>query len=196
MSRGRRGRAGCLPGLPAVVFKTEAGRAPWASRPVMTMAARKTSRKSAGKAAKRATTTRPAARKSARKAAPRTERKIRPGFITHTELVSSDPAATKTWAVKAFGWKFGDSMPMPDGSTYHMWQFGEDQGGGIRPPSGPEGPGTVPYVEVPDIKAAHAKALQAGATEMMPPTAIPGSGGWISVVQAPGGPAIGLWGTK
>jgi predicted enzyme related to lactoylglutathione lyase len=77
-----------------------------------------------------------------------------------------------------------------------MWQFGDNQGGGIRQPNGPEGPGAVPYVEVPDIKAAHAKAIQAGATEMMPPTSIPGSGGWISIVQAPGGPAIGLWGTK
>ena len=163
-----------------------------ASGPVMPMATRKTPRKTA----KRAKTTRPAARKAAKKAAPRTERRIRPGFITHTELVSSDPAATKTWAVKAFGWKFGDSMPMPDGSQYHMWQFKEGTGGGIRANNPPEAPGTVPYVEVSDIQASYDKALKAGAAEMMAPMQVPGSGGWIAIVKAPGGPAIGLWGKK
>lgn len=139
--------------------------------------------------------------KAARKAAPKTstgpsvKRSIRPGFVSHTELASSDPAATKAWAEKVLGWKFS-SMAMPDGSQYHMWDFGDQMGGGIRGVKGPEPPCVVPYCEVKDIKAAHAKAVQAGATEMMPPTSIPGSGGWISVVQAPGGPAIGFWGQK
>lgn len=155
------------------------------------MATRKPARKPAtsGKKAAR----KPVPKKSA---GPSTRRKVRPGFISHTELASADPLATKAWAEKVLGWRFGPSMPMPDGTQYHMWDFGGQQGGGIRGVSGPEPPGTIPYCEVPDIKAAHAKAVQAGATEMMPPTPIPGSGGWISVVQAPGGPAIGFWGEK
>lgn len=152
------------------------------------------------KSAKRSTRPKAAARKTAKKAArkPATPaaRAIRPGFISHTELASADPAATKAWAIKAFGWKFGDAMPMPDGSLYHSWSFGESQGGGIRANQPPEAPGTVPYVEVKDIQAAYAKALKEGAAEMMPPMSIPGSGGWIAIVKAPGGPAIGLWGTK
>lgn len=173
----------------------------------MTMAARKTSRttrasrtaragRSARKTSKRAKTTRPAARKTPSANPSGMDRKIRPGFISHTELVSADPAATKEWAIRSFGWTFGDSMPMPDGSTYHMWQFQGGTGGGIRPPSGPEAAGAVPYVEVPNIKAAYDKALKAGASEMMPPMQVPGSGGWIAIVKAPGGPAIGLWGLK
>ena len=42
--------------------------------------------------------------------------------------------------------------------------------------SGPirsEMPGTIAYVEVPDIKAAYAKALKSGAKEMLPPMSIP-----------------------
>lgn len=139
------------------------------------------------------------AKKTAKKAAKptvRLERKIRPGFISHTELVSTDPAATKNWAATTFGWKFDNSMAMPDGGMYHMWSFGENQGGGIRGKNGPEMPGTIAYVEVPDIKAAYAKALKAGAKEMLPPMSIPGSGGWMAIVSAPGGPAVGLWGTK
>ena len=138
-----------------------------------------------------------AARKTAaKKPSGPMDRKVTPGFISHTEIASANPAATKEWAVKSFGWKFGESMPMPDGSTYHMWTYPQGTGGGIRSNNPPETPGTVPYVEVSDIKASYAKALKNGANEMMPPTQVPGSGGWIAIVQAPGGPAIGLWGTK
>ena len=135
------------------------------------------------------------ARKASKSTGPSAQRKVRPGFISHTEIASADPPATRAWAEKVLGWKFS-TMPMPDGSQYHMWDFGDQTGGGIRGNNGPEPPGTIPYCEVPDIKAAHAKAVKAGATEMMPPTSIPGSGGWISIVQAPGGPAIGFWGQK
>jgi predicted enzyme related to lactoylglutathione lyase len=122
-------------------------------------------------------------------------RKIRPGFISHTELASSDPAATAAWAKKALGWKFGEAMPTPAG-PYHMWSFGDNMGGGIRANNPPETPGSVPYVEVPAIKPAYQKALDAGATLMMPPSEIPGGNGWIAIVAAPGGPAIGFWAQK
>jgi predicted enzyme related to lactoylglutathione lyase len=148
-----------------------------------TMATRKTLKKSVKKAS----------RKSAKKAAP-PARKVRPGFISHTELASADPAATKAWAQKVLGWKFGDPMQTPNG-PYHMWDFGGNVGGGIRSHNPPEAPGFIPYCEVTDIKAAYAKAVKEGASPMMPPDEIPG-GGWIAIVQAPGGVPIGFWGTK
>jgi uncharacterized protein len=165
----------------------------------------KSGRKPARKAARsptRSSARRPARQRSARgkgaakRAGPGAgaSRKVRPGFISHTELASSDPAATKAWAQKVLGWSFGDAMPMPDGSQYHMWDFGHQMGGGIRASNPAEAPGAIPYCEVPDIQAAFDRAVRAGGTPMMPPTAIPGSGGWIAIVQAPGGPAIGLWG--
>ena len=122
-------------------------------------------------------------------------RKIRPGFISHTELASTNPDATVAWAKKVLGWKFGPAMPTP-GGPYHMWSFGDNIGGGIRTAQAPETPGSVPYCEVPRITAAYDKALQAGASSMMPPGEIPGGFGWIAIVRAPGGPAIGLWAEK
>ena len=171
---------------------------------------RKAARKSSGKAArkrgaasgarKKAASKRGArsgARKkaAAKKPAAPAHRKIRQGFISHTELASSDPVATKRWCQEVLGWKFGPSMPTP-GGDYHMWSFGDTSGGGIRNNNPPETPGTIPYCEVKDINASFAQALKAGATEMMPPTEIPGAGGSIAIVQAPGGVAIGFWGTK
>ena len=122
-------------------------------------------------------------------------RKVRPGFISHTELASADPEATVAWAKKALGWKFGAAMPTPAG-PYHMWSFGGDQGGGVRRSNAPEMPGTVPYVEVASITKAHDKAIAAGAKQMMAPSEIPGGMGWIAIVTAPGGVPIGLWAPK
>jgi uncharacterized protein len=119
-------------------------------------------------------------------------RKVRPGFISHTELASSDPAATKAWCQKVLGWSFGEPMPLPEGE-YHMWRFDEGSGGGIRAINPGEPGGAIPYVEVPDIKAAEAAARKAGGTTLMPPMEVPGAGGSICVVQAPGGVPIGFW---
>lgn len=124
-----------------------------------------------------------------------TTRGIRPGFISHTELASADPTATKEWCQKVLGWKFGDSMPTPAG-PYHLWNFGDNIGGGIRANNPPEFPGSIPYCEVPHTKAAYERALKAGATAMVPPDEIPGGNRWIAVVQAPGGVAIGFFGPK
>ena len=35
------------------------------------------------------------------------------GWITHTELASADPTATKAWCAKVLGWTFMPSVPMP-----------------------------------------------------------------------------------
>lgn len=167
----------------------------------MTMATRKTSKGKTTKTAGRkpASKGKPAAQRSAKQQADAramAARKVRPGgFISHTELVSSDPEATKAWAQKALGWKFMPSMPTPNG-PYHMWRFAENQGGGIRANNAPEAPGSIPYVEVADIRRTFDKAVKSGATPMMPPEEIEGGMGWIAVVQAPGGPAVGLWGAK
>jgi predicted enzyme related to lactoylglutathione lyase len=78
-----------------------------------------------------------------------------------------------------------------------MWALQDkSSGGGIRKNNPPETPGTVPYVEVTDIKAAYNRALKAGAIELAAPDEIPGGAGWIAIVQAPGGVAVGLWGPK
>jgi predicted enzyme related to lactoylglutathione lyase len=120
---------------------------------------------------------------------------VRNGVITHTELASADPAATMAWAKTALGWKFGEAVPTPSG-PYHMWRFETGTGGGIRSLNQGETSGATPYCEVPAIRAAWDKALEAGATAMMQPAEIQGGMGWIAVVSAPGGVPVGLWAPK
>jgi predicted enzyme related to lactoylglutathione lyase len=77
-----------------------------------------------------------------------------------------------------------------------MWRFANNTGGGIRSNNPPETPGSIPYVEVADIRAAFKRALGAGANEMVGPMALAEGMGWIAIVAAPGGVAIGFWGPK
>jgi predicted enzyme related to lactoylglutathione lyase len=77
-----------------------------------------------------------------------------------------------------------------------MWRFANETGGGIRVNNPPEVPGSIPYCEVADIHATYSKALAAGGTEMFAPDQLPGGMGWIAIVAAPGGVAIGFWSMK
>jgi predicted enzyme related to lactoylglutathione lyase len=115
--------------------------------------------------------------------------------VTHTELASNDPDATRAWCESVLGWKFDRSVPTPTG-PYFMWQTKMGTGGGIRANNPPEGPGSIPYVEFSDIKAAFSKAIKSGAVEMFGPNKLPGDAGWIAIVAAPGGVTIGFWAQK
>jgi len=114
------------------------------------------------------------------------------GWITHTDLASRDPAATKAWCIKVLGWTFKPSFPMP-GGEYHLFAYSAKGGGGIRPLDASEAPGSLPYVHVADAAAAFAKAIQEGAEEIMPPTRIM-EGVTLAMVRAPGGVPIGFSG--
>lgn len=115
------------------------------------------------------------------------------GWITHTELASSAPEATKAWCAKVLGWTFKPSFPVPGGGEYHLFMYSDKGGGGIRPNNPPEMPGSIPYVHVADARAAFEKALQEGAQEMLAPERIM-EGITIAIVRAPGGVPIGLAG--
>lgn len=114
------------------------------------------------------------------------------GWITHTELASSDPAATKAWCAKVLGWMFKPSVPVP-GGDYHLFAFSDSGGGGIRPNHPSEAPGSVPFVHVADTRAAFQKALSEGAEEISPPSRVM-EGVTIALVRAPGGVPIGFSG--
>jgi predicted enzyme related to lactoylglutathione lyase len=169
------------------------------------MAKRAVSRSRKGESAKRRVAKKVVKKKVTRKAAPRrtaarrpasaARPRLRAGVITHTELASADPVATKNWCATVLGWKFGPPMPTPTG-PYHMWRFDIGTGGGIRANHPPEVPGSIPYCEVPDIHDAYDRALEAGAIEMLSPMALPEGMGWVAIVAAPGGVAIGFWAMK
>jgi uncharacterized protein len=107
------------------------------------------------------------------------------GWITHTEFASSDPAATKAWCGTVLGWTFKPSVPTP-GGEYHLFAYSDKGGGGIRSNNPPEMPGSVPYIHVPDARAAFEKAVREGAEAMLAPERVM-EGVTIAVVRAPGG---------
>jgi hypothetical protein len=115
------------------------------------------------------------------------------GSITHTDIASAAPEATKAWCASVLGWTFKESFPMPGGGDYHLFAYSDKGGGGIRPTAPPEGPGSVPYIHVADARASFDKALREGAEEVSPPERVM-EGVTIAVVRAPGGVVIGFSG--
>jgi uncharacterized protein len=114
------------------------------------------------------------------------------GWVTHTELASSDPGATKEWCAKVLGWTFTASFPTPEGD-YHLFAYSDRGGGGIRSTTSGEQPGSVPFIHVEDAHAAFARAIRAGAEEVKAPERM-AEGVTIALVRAPGGVPIGLSG--
>jgi predicted enzyme related to lactoylglutathione lyase len=114
------------------------------------------------------------------------------GWITHTDLASNNPPATRAWAEKLFGWKFKPPMTTPNGDIF-LFTYSEKGGGAIRANNPPEIPGSIPYIHVADCQASYNKALHEGAEEMMPPTPVM-EGVTIAIVRAPGGVPIGISG--
>ena len=114
------------------------------------------------------------------------------GHITHTELASADPAATRDWCAKVLGWSFRPSFPMA-GGDYHLFAYSEQGGGGIHQASAPETPGSVPYVHVEDARAAFEAAIREGAEALLAPVRVM-EGVTLAMVRAPGGVTIGFSG--
>ena len=114
------------------------------------------------------------------------------GWITHTELASDDPGATRAWCAAVLGWTFKASVPSPNGE-YHLFAYSDKGGGGIRQTHAAETPGSMPVVHVEDAKASFDRALREGAQEIMAPTRVM-EGVTVAVVRAPGGVPIGFSG--
>ena len=114
------------------------------------------------------------------------------GCITHTDLSSLDPAATRAWCAEVLGWKFQPALPTPRGD-YHLFAYSETGGGGIRQTAPGEVPGSTPTVHVENTQAAYDAAIRAGAESVSPPTRVM-DGVCIAMVRAPGGILIGLSG--
>ena len=114
------------------------------------------------------------------------------GWITHTDLASNNPAATREWAAKVLGWKFRPPMQMPNGEM-HFFAYSDRGGGAIRPNIPPEIPGSIPYIHVANCQASYDKALSEGAEEVLSPTRVM-EGVMVAIVRAPGRVPIGFSG--
>lgn len=114
------------------------------------------------------------------------------GWITHTDLASNDPVATKAWCAEVLGWTFRPPFSTPGGDV-HLFTYSDKGGGAVRRISPPEIPGSIPYIHVADAQAAYDKALEAGAVEMLSPIRVM-EGVTVAIVRAPGGVPIGFSG--
>jgi uncharacterized protein len=113
--------------------------------------------------------------------------------MEHAELVSKDPAATQKFLESAFGLKFTEMGP--EMGNYRM--HGREQGApnnaiGIRGPSGPEHPGTISYLTVPNIDEAITAVRVAGGKIVIEKTEVP-KVGFTAVTLAPGDVTLGLF---
>ena len=114
------------------------------------------------------------------------------GWITHTDILSSDPEASKTWCAKVLGWHFKPTVHAPTGD-YHLFSYSDHGGGGIRAVGPSELPASIPFVHVANAQAAFDYAIREGATEVAAPHAVM-KGVTTAVVRAPGGFLIGFSG--
>jgi predicted enzyme related to lactoylglutathione lyase len=114
------------------------------------------------------------------------------GWVTHTELASTDPASTQEWCSRVLGWQFQPPMQTPAGE-YLLFAYSDVGGGGIRGTVPGETPGSTPTVHVDDAHVAYEQALAAGAEPVNPPERVM-EGVTIAMVRAPGGVLIGFSG--
>lgn len=114
------------------------------------------------------------------------------GAPAHTELGSTDTKATMGFMTAVFGTQW-QASPEDSPMEYNMaYQEGEPSTA-VRPVMPMEqGPSATPYYLTGDIDATLAAAETAGATILLPKTAIPGSDGtaYMAWMQIPGGPII------
>jgi predicted enzyme related to lactoylglutathione lyase len=109
------------------------------------------------------------------------------GGIVHFEIPAQDTARAKNFWGTLFGYQF-QSMEGP--MEYHMFQTGENEGGGIYPQ--PEGEtGLITYFLIEDIDQAREQVRELGgsAEEKEP---VPGMG-WYARAQDTEGNAFSLW---
>jgi hypothetical protein len=113
-----------------------------------------------------------------------------PGALIWNELSTSDPAAAQDFYGEVFGWGWGGS------DQYHEAQVSGRTIAGVMPRPA-EMPGEVPdhwlvYFGSADVDADAARAAELGATVLVPPVDVPGTGRF-SVLADPQGAMFGLF---
>lgn len=106
--------------------------------------------------------------------------------VVYTELHSPDPNRAGAFYGELFGWK-PETSQTPMG-PYTMFT---GQLAGMKANEGGITPTWVPYVGVPDVRAATQRAQRLGATVLRDCTTIPD--GTFSVVRDPTGAVVGLF---
>jgi len=113
-----------------------------------------------------------------------------PGHFSWNELISTDTTASAEFYGSLFGWK-----TQPFGESYMLFKLQPDDAMGLGGMMAAPAPGMparwLPYVVVADVDAALAKAVELGATALMPVMSVPDVGR-ITVIADPQGAVLGL----
>jgi predicted enzyme related to lactoylglutathione lyase len=112
----------------------------------------------------------------------------------HVEYVSKDPAATRQFLEKTFGFHF-DILENMGGYSLRSGELARGSGTGVRGLEKGESPSTVSFLTVTNIDESLKAAEKHGARIILRKSEIPGMG-WHAVVHAPGDVPIGLFQAK
>ena len=114
-----------------------------------------------------------------------------PNSVVHLELHTGDLPGAVDFYARLLGWR-SERIHAGDGS-YLALAMGDRLGGGVVECPGDQ-PLWLPYVEVPDVSAATARAWGLGGDVLLGPRE--GPEGWRSVVAAPDGGEVAFWQAK
>ena len=114
-----------------------------------------------------------------------------PNPLVHLELHTGDLSQASDLYAELCGWR--PEQIQTCAGSYLSLDLGRGFGGGIvECPT--RAPGWLPYVEVPDIAGATARARKLGASVLLEPRE--GPVGWRSVVTTPFGGELAFWQPK
>ena len=119
-----------------------------------------------------------------------------PGTFCWVDLVTTDPASTKTFYGELFGWEAED-VPAGEAGTYTMLRIGRDEVCGLYEMESERREWGIPphwfsYVSVEDADATASRARELGGTVFGQAFDIDGDGRMV-VVQDPTGAVLGAW---
>jgi predicted enzyme related to lactoylglutathione lyase len=114
-----------------------------------------------------------------------------PGKFVWFDLVTSDPAAARSFYGKVFGWDF---QAVSGGNDYSVIVAGGRPIGGVFQPvaaRAPAGTRWLSFASVGDMVGVLARLEQLGFTKLLPATTVPGRG-QQAIVRDPQGAILGL----
>ena len=113
-------------------------------------------------------------------------------MIVHLELHTANLGRATAFYTELLGWR--PERVVAGGQAYQALDLGGGSPGGGVVECGTERAGWLPYVAVPSVGAATARAEALGATVLLSPRE--GPAGWRSVVTAPDAGEIAFWQAK
>jgi len=113
----------------------------------------------------------------------------KPGWL---DLSSADPAASRDFYSKLFGWS-AEVIPDPDAGGYGMFKLDGKEVGGVGPRQSDQQPTAwTIYILVDDADATADRAKKAGGTVIAPPFDVM-QAGRMAIIADPSGAAFGIW---